>query len=319
MTRVRDFFVRRIRVLVVLGLSATWIALLGDLGWFLDLFSHFRLQYLACCVFAVAWFAWTKSRLGVAISLISLGINVAVITSVGGTKIGETDPSFRFRVASINVHSSNREAGRVLEFVRQTDADVVFLMEVDDWWEEALQPLKASYPHSQIQARADNFGVAFFSRLEIVESRIQRLSEPGDLTDSGVPMVVATMKQSGKAFLFIGAHPLPPAGRENSAWRDGQLRAIAQRVIASNGPALLVGDLNATPWSAGMRILTKGSALRLPPPSLVWSPTWMARSPLAIPIDHALAAPPLAVIRRDVGPDVGSDHRPIVVDVGWLR
>ncbi len=82
-------------------------------------------------------------------------------------------------------------------------------------------------------------------------------------------------------------------------------------------PVLVVGDLNATPWSHGLQLLRDGTTLdnRSPDPS--WTPTWNVAIAFAIPIDHALVTPPLVVARRQIGPDVGSDHRPQLLDIGW--
>lgn len=34
-----------------------------------------------------------------------------------------------------------------------------------------------------------------------------------------------------------------------------------------------------------------------------------------IPIDHFLLSPDVKVVSREVGPEVGSDHRPVTIDV----
>ena len=82
---------------------------------------------------------------------------------------------------------------------------------------------------------------------------------------------------------------------------------------------VLAGDLNATAWSHGMKPLfaagMRGASV---------SPTWMRGSLVfAIPIDHLLYrrprdAPRAAECRkRWVGPDLGSDHRPVVSEIAW--
>jgi endonuclease/exonuclease/phosphatase (EEP) superfamily protein YafD len=48
-------------------------------------------------------------------------------------------------------------------------------------------------------------------------------------------------------------------------------------------------------------------------------PTWMVDTLIGIPIDHALAQKPLNILLRTLGPEVGSDHRPILIEVGWVR
>jgi endonuclease/exonuclease/phosphatase (EEP) superfamily protein YafD len=48
-------------------------------------------------------------------------------------------------------------------------------------------------------------------------------------------------------------------------------------------------------------------------------PTWMVDTLIGIPIDHALAQKPLNILLRTLGPEVGSDHRPILIEVGWVQ
>ena len=50
--------------------------------------------------------------------------------------------------------------------------------------------------------------------------------------------------------------------------------------------------------------------------------TWMKSNPLiTIPIDHIMFRPdsnrPIHCRNRWVGPDLGSDHRPVVADIVW--
>jgi endonuclease/exonuclease/phosphatase family metal-dependent hydrolase len=45
-------------------------------------------------------------------------------------------------------------------------------------------------------------------------------------------------------------------------------------------------------------------------------PTWPTRfSPLLIPIDHCLVSATVAVVKRSVGPNIGSGHCPLLVDL----
>ncbi len=142
--------------------------------------------------------------------------------------------------------------------------------------------------------------------------------EQAQVLQLGLPSIEARMAQQGRRFIIIGTHPMSPGGRGRSMQRDLQLRQLAAHVEQLQEPVLLIGDLNATPWSAGMRLITSGKLgfRSLDPP---WAPTWRARWPIAVPIDHALVAAPLVITRRAVGPEVGSDHRPIDVTVGWAK
>jgi endonuclease/exonuclease/phosphatase (EEP) superfamily protein YafD len=300
--------------LLVVGLLCTLLSLFGSLHWALDLFTHFRWQYLASCLVAVPWYAWRRSRRMLVWASVSLGVNLALLFGwIGGAQYDSDSTAEPFlKVVSVNVRTENEEVGKVLDFVRTADADAVLFMEVDDFWEEGLQPLKAIYPNSRFESRVDNFGIALYTKLEVEKLEIRN---PG----YAVPIVVATLKKDGRSFRFVGVHPVPPAGKSNSQYRNEDINAYAALARESEGPMLLVGDLNSSPWSEGMRILTSGSDLRLGGALNAAMPTWMVGTLVSIPIDHALAQKPLTILRRTIGPEVGSDHRPIVIEVGWVR
>jgi endonuclease/exonuclease/phosphatase (EEP) superfamily protein YafD len=299
---------------VVLALLPSWLGLLGGWHWSLDLLAHFRWQYLLFAMLAVAWAAWCGRRVVLVLAALTFLLNAALIGRLAwhpdlGGKVAE---DFSLRVLSFNVLMRNPDKQRVLDYLMASDADVISLVEVDQKWLAALAPLQAKYPYHVADPRPDNFGVAMFSRIPWEKAEVLWLGEPG------LPSIEARMRHEGRDLVIIGTHPVPPAGRRNAGWRDGQLGRLAQHVSQLHIPALVVGDLNATPWSVGLRIATaSGLGFRsLSPP---WTPTWQVRSIFAIPIDQELSTAPLVVTGRSVGPDLGSDHRPLNISVGWAR
>jgi endonuclease/exonuclease/phosphatase (EEP) superfamily protein YafD len=303
-----------IGAMVVLAMLPSWIGLLGTWHWALDLFSHFRWQYLIVSVLAVGLTAWRGPRLVLAFAVATLLLNGFLIGRLAwqpGISRDNLADDFKLTVLSVNVLTSNPDKQAVLDHVQQADADVVFVMEVNGEWLAALQVLKSKYPHHMEHPREDNFGLALFSRIP------WKREETLWLGDSLVPTVEVELSHQGRELVVIGTHPLPPVGREYASHRDEQLRLLAAHVSKRKPPALIVGDLNATPWSNGMRIVTAGDGLAFRSLSPPWTPTWRAGSIFAIPIDHALCTAPLVITERKAGPDVGSDHRPVRVTVGW--
>jgi endonuclease/exonuclease/phosphatase (EEP) superfamily protein YafD len=301
--------------LAALALLASWLGLLGSWHWLLDLLSHFRWQHLVISVLVLGWGIWLRQRWLMVLAALTFLLNAVLIghlATQGDISRDALAGDFTLRALSLNVLASNEDTQAVLNHLLASEADVIFLLEVDDKWVAALSVLEAKYPHHLVQTRQDNFGVAFYSRMPWKQAELLWLG------GAGLPSVQATLQHQGRELTVIGTHPVPPAGRVYSAWRDEQLRLLGEHVARLQTPVLVMGDLNATPWSAGMRLLTAGTLgfRSLDPP---WVPTWSARSIFAIPIDHALATPPLVITRRTVGPDVGSDHRPISVSVAWGR
>jgi endonuclease/exonuclease/phosphatase (EEP) superfamily protein YafD len=79
---------------------------------------------------------------------------------------------------------------------------------------------------------------------------------------------------------------------------------------------LVMGDLNATPWSRPFRRLLRRSALCDSRAGFGVQASFPAASTLLrLPIDHLLASCGVGVRARRIGRDVGSDHLPVIVDV----
>jgi endonuclease/exonuclease/phosphatase (EEP) superfamily protein YafD len=296
------------------ALLPSWLGLLGGWSWILDLFAHFRWQYLFVSVIVLGIATWRRARWIIAAAGLTLLLNGLLIGAQawrwqlqGGSPAAGSGPGLS--VVALNVLRINSRKQDVLAYLRAADADVIVLLEVDQSWMQALQPLQASHPHQLARLRNDNFGIALFSRIALADSGTPALGE------AGLPSIVATLRYQERELVLIGTHPPPPVGARLSGLRDQQLRALAARVEAESRPVLLVGDLNATPWSHGVRRLTSGRlAFRGSRP---WVPTWRAGSVLAVPIDHALCTAPLVITAHEVGPDVGSDHRPVAIRIGW--
>lgn len=311
----RPFFSSSVRlegfvnVALLLALAGSWLGLLGRWHWLLDLFSHFRWQYAGICLLAIGWALWRRRRWIVAAAVASLILNGWLIGSLAKGAVKTTGASLR--IVSLNVMTSNPNKEGVLRYLQGTHADVIFLMEVDAAWMRKLEVLKVTHPHGLIQPRQDNFGVALFSRVPLKEVKVvrDRVSE--------LPSIQARLVNEGKEWVIYGTHPLPPMGAEGTRLRDVQLKSVAAHVGGLDVPALVIGDLNSTPWSEGMSLIQAGGKLGYGGAGNAWKPTWRAGSIFGIAIDHALCTAPLIIVRREIGPDVGSDHRAQVVEVGW--
>ena len=284
---------------------------LGRVWWALELASHFRPHLAASlALLCPIWLARRHRRLAVGCALFAV-INalpvLALLWPAAAAGAGATAP---LRVVAINVETSNRRADLVLDFLHRADADVILLMEVDDRWLAALAPLRAAYPHVLAEPRDDNFGIVLFSRLPTTNSNVIALG------DAAVPSIEATVTAGGRQIHLLGTHALPPGTPEYARLRNDQFRQIAAHVRRQTLPTVVVGDLNATPWSPYFADLLRESGLKNSSQGLGLFGSWPAWLPLGrLPLDHCLISASIQTSGKRVGPQVGSDHLPVVVEL----
>jgi endonuclease/exonuclease/phosphatase (EEP) superfamily protein YafD len=279
--------------------------------WCFELTCHFRAQYFVVLVAAALGQAATKQwRSAVLFGAFGI-VNLALIVPLYVPP--ETPPpraERRVRVLLVNVHTANRRSKAVLALVERTRPDVVVLAEVNDAWLATLSELRRTFPHSVEQPRNDNFGIALFSRHPLRGARVVHLGR------AGVPSIFARVGVPGAGFGALATHPLPPSSADYARHRNAQLDAVAAFAARHDAPLLVLGDLNVTPWSPYFSDLLKTAGLRDSARGHGIQPTWPAGAFwLWVPIDHCFHSPETRVVDRRVGPDIGSDHYPLIVEL----
>ncbi len=297
-------------VIAFLSLTCTWLGSLGRYGWMFDLLSHFRLQYIVACA-AVLIFALLRRRTWLVLaSLISLLWNTQIVHAFHQTADKAVAKAEKpLRVMTFNVMVDNQNHVAAIEHVLKADADIVCLLEVDDTWRASLEPLRVKYPHRVEEMNDGHFGIACYTRLPLKSSEVRRF------TVWALPTVLLNLDHLGRPLTVIATHPMPPMGSLSAReWRS-QLSQIGAIAASIDGEVILAGDLNATPWCEGMRLLCETSGLRFSSVDPVWPPTWGLHLPMMIPIDHVLVKGGLTVQKRVIGPAMGSDHRSVMVEI----
>lgn len=284
----------------------------GRRWWFFDLFSHFQVQYLvvlfAAVVSLIVLKAWRRLALA---SVLLAWLLFRISPLLLDNSLHSTRVKPDCRLISLNLYAGNSSHSQVLSFIREQNADVVILQEVTARWAAQLRSLDDILPHIHLSAREDAFGIALLSRIPIRDAR--------SMDVGGVPWLRLTVEIQGREVEILGSHTLPPAGRRYSSIRNTQLEEIARisrEVSAGSVPLLVVGDLNCTPWSVHMRDLLRDAKLSNARQGFGLQPSWPARNVLLrIPIDHVLHSEAIRVSDFRIGPDVGSDHFPIITDL----
>jgi endonuclease/exonuclease/phosphatase (EEP) superfamily protein YafD len=284
-------------------------AFLGELWWVLELTSHFRLQYTAILSVTALLFALRREWKTAAVFGVFALSNIAVVVPNWTSDAIKSSPAApRLRIVSLNVHTENQRFASVRSFLMESSPDVILLMEVNERWMTELSGLRHTYPYSIAQPQDDNFGIALFSRLPLKDPKLIFLG------NSGVPTVTTRLEVGTNSILMFGIHTLPPVSPDYAQTRNEQLAELASLIRAQHGGLVtVIGDLNVTPWSPVFRRLVTDSGLRSSAQGRGVQASWpTAIFPLRIPLDHLLVSPGLGVADRHVGPNVGSDHFPIM-------
>lgn len=298
---------------------ATGLALLAPLAWWADLFAHFRPHYVAAGL-ALAVFAMIGRRRSLALAALALAtVNAAPLAPfartsaamVSAASASTAESGSAFKVAFLNLWNDNLDPDRTLEFLRREDPDVVMLAEVVPHWARALAPVRARYPYrleNLACTQYDNCQMAIYSRRPWTTAGI----EPAG---GSAPLVWARFDNGPKPVTLMATHLMSGLHAPWSQKRRAQFEYLRSFLTSIDGPVVLAGDFNTTPWSADFSRLTRDAGLAHAGPRLV--ATWPAPlGLLGIPIDHVFAARGAEVTDLRRGPAVGSDHYPVVFRVG---
>jgi len=218
-----------------------------------------------------------------------------------------------FTVATVNLQYSNLQHDRLLAWLAGHRADVIVVQELTDVWAQALAG-SGAHPHRFLLTREDPYGIGVLSRWPLESAGAI------DLAGDGLPSIAGIVDIEGRRVRLLGLHTHWPVLPEVARMRNAALGAAAGIARDSDLPVILLGDLNLTPDSPDFARLLDESTLRDVMSGRRWRPTWQAGFwPLALRIDHVLVSPEVCVEAVEVGPSIGSDHRPVIAQLRLAR
>jgi endonuclease/exonuclease/phosphatase (EEP) superfamily protein YafD len=283
---------------------------LGRFWWFFDLFAHFRVQLSLGLLVIASVPAFRHQYKTAALFALLGGLNFGtVLTLYYGRTPMPLEHLRSYRVILMNVNTQSGDPRRVASAIEGLNPDVIVLEEVNHSWMNSLSEPLRRYPHRCAVPREDNFGIALYSKHPLQRGESLQVSE------ADVPSITADVVLPDGLVTFVATHPLPPAGAERSRLRNDQLAAVARLAKTASFPVVLIGDLNVTPWSSHFERLLAASGLEDSAQGRGVLPTWPTHLPfMLIPLDHCLHSKDIHVVRRALGPRIGSDHFPLVID-----
>jgi endonuclease/exonuclease/phosphatase family metal-dependent hydrolase len=303
-----------------LALVASSTPLLSSWLWPAELLCHFRLE-LGIALALLGGAGLIVQAFRPALLTLGLALYAAWPALLLYVPVDEPAPAGgTLRVASVNLLWGTDLEQPLLDWLDREQPDVVFFCELDQDRKALLGELaRRGWSHQHLYPiepwwDATTWGRAMVSKRPFVSLQVQ---EPGPLHD-------AVVEFEGRPLRVIGAHPMRPGYAEHNAQRNATLARLGE--LAAETPAVVVlGDLNVTQFSPRWGELLEAGQLAdsrrgrglmgswlVQVPKLGWRPPLPRR-----PLDHVLFGADLVVVDRRLGPDLGSDHLPVVADVGW--
>lgn len=306
------------RIFVGFGFLFTFLtcgSLAGRFHWLLDVLSHYHLQYtvgLTFCLLGLLLLrAFRFPLLGIGAALLVNLVMVAPFYQPTSPAAYAATAAAPLRVMALNISTSNAGYGQVVELIRERQPDLVFMSEVrEDLLVVLREELTDSYPYLHAEPSRMTLGVAFLSRQPFVE--VETVMPGG----RGRRYLRAVLDWQGQPVTIVGIHPLPPMSGDWAASRNSEIALMGQLANAATQPFVLLGDLNASPWSQPMRQLMATTELRYAMRGHGIGLTWrLAGVLLGAPLDYILVSPDWQVVNYREGGDIRSDHMPIQADL----
>jgi len=294
---------------------ASLIALASRWNWVAELFSHFRLHYLLAQGVLFIVFLNTRRYLWLlATVLLALPNAWYVLPYLSPLLMAPTlavSADAHPEIVTVNLNFRGRSPAKVIEYLQQTQAEVLVLSEYTPAWAEVLEPALSAWPHRLTRPRTDPFGQAVFSRQAFLSAQELPLGVPGS---ENLKMV---LRLAGREIELYAVHLFPPTSPGRAAARNEQLSSLAALLAeAPKRPRLVTGDFNLSPYSPYFPAFLQASGLSDARQKQGLHITWPASPvPLWIAIDHCLADPSAGVSQVQTGPDIGSDHFPLEISL----
>ena len=282
------------------------VGYLGNLSIWFDAFSHLRLHFMVALLALIStYIAAVPFRVPVGIGMMVLGMlaigNWHNLVPAGSEAKSVNAENHRvLKVMHFNTWIWNKDLEVIKAEIERTNPDVVFLAEYDSQKHKLAAMLKDAYPYMLPEKPVRHVDLALFSKVPFVASHVQ-----GDWI--GPKFIKVQLGADWGGVNIVGVHTIRPPRQQA---QKKQLTAFGQEVAKIDGPVIVMGDFNATPFSAMLDIFRKETGLR----RITTLPTWPA-SVFRLPqlaIDHIFLSDDVQLVQpAKVGLYAGSDHYPV--------
>ena len=311
-------------VLAALGMAALAIAgLLGSVVPAFDLLNHFQILLLPGTLVGLVMILVAlrgrgrEAALVFALAGVTASASIVVPEALAGRRdLAPAPAEGTVRLMTHNLFGMNYEMERVVAAITDEDPDIIVLQEYFGEQATDLHPLLlAEYPFFVRCRGGKRANLALYSRLPF--EQVEDGACPNDAygTQRTAHILVDVTMDEDKSFSVLTSHmdwPFP-------VWRQQeQLAQLADTIATVDGPLIVAGDFNSTPWSYTLRRFVSDTGMTRQTLNLLTFPmrffylgAWRDTLPF-LPLDQVLTR---GMIVHEVGTGgrTASDHLPVVV------
>ena len=278
-----------------------------------EVFLSFCLQYfLSAFIFLVIFCLSKQWKMAVMASLILLYAGIFLIPFFETAPVIKADRFEDITILQFNVNYRHEDVAKVVKWITEKAPDIVLIQEATPEICEQIKDLSVHYPHRISNPKMGAYGMALYSKIPMQHHEKAFI---GHSTNEYTTVAFQTAEKQ-IPFTLVEFHACSPLGETGlGGMRRYELSRISN--IMAGLPdmhKMLIGDLNTTPYSPYFKDLEKISGLRNSMEGSNFYGTWPNFLPalLRIPIDHLLVSHKIEVLERQVCPDWGSDHLPVI-------
>lgn len=275
-----------------------------------DSFAHFRLHFAFVLILALAplavfwfrgWMCWTAIAL--------CAVTVLGVRSVWFSGPPETTPAAEMRLVQFNLSFRNQHMRDVMAYIAETDPDFVTLQEVTESHQAYLDLASATHPYRRVCPFPRIGAVVILSKHPAIEA------DSGCERELGLTWLRAETPKGPVTVASLHLHWPWPFDQHR------QIDRVAPMLAELKMPLIIGGDFNAAPWSHAVERVAEAARAE-PVPGLratIRVKPYPRLPAVPIPIDHVLVSDELCGLAARTGPRLGSDHSPVIVDIGWFE
>ncbi len=190
---------------MALTVAVSVLPLGARLYWTLELSTHFRVQYLAATAVLLVLVALRRQWAACAVLAAAGAVSAASVLPYLPLAFGAEPAAAAgapLKVLSINVSYRPFSARRLLEIIREADADVLVVQELTPHAESVLAELDSAFPHNRKFPANGPYGIGLWSRYELESGATIALGRR--------PAIEARVRGPASAFTVIGVHLSAP-------------------------------------------------------------------------------------------------------------